>query len=41
MPWPKVKTGPTKGQDRSRNKKTGRIRETRSDKGKPRDNKSK
>jgi len=39
MPWPKVKTGPTKGQDRSRNKSNGRIREKRSDAGKPRDKK--
>jgi hypothetical protein len=26
MPWPIVKSGPTKGQKRARNEKTGRIR---------------
>ena len=33
MPWPKVFSGPTKGQDRSRNKKTGKIRAKRKDTG--------
>jgi hypothetical protein len=36
MAWPKVKTGPTRGQDRSRNKGNGRIRAKRSDTGKKR-----
>lgn len=36
MPWPIIKIGATKGQPRSRNKTNGRIRKTRSDRGKKR-----
>lgn len=36
MPIPKVKTGPTRGQERSRKKKSKEWRKQRSDAGKPR-----
>lgn len=39
MPVPKVKTGPTSGQERSRNK-DGRWRKKRDDSGKPREKSS-
>lgn len=35
MPWPIVKTGPTKGKPRSRNVKTGKIRKKHVFKPKP------